>query len=79
MMIKFELKLPSTKSLKFIFTKMVILETLNILVANISRFTVIVSLFSQASSSEMHSAALKKKSFSKLFGYYSCMTILPRC
>ena len=63
MMIKFELKLPSTKSLKFIFTKMSILETLNILVANISRFTVIVSLFSQASSSEMHSAALKKKMF----------------
>ena len=41
MMMKFELKLPSTKSLKFKFAKMsILLETLNILVANISRFTV---------------------------------------
>ena len=36
MMMKFELKLSSTKSLKFIFTKMsIILETLNLLAANI--------------------------------------------
>ena len=41
MMIKFELKLPLTKSLKFISAKMSkILETLNILAANISSFTV---------------------------------------
>ena len=40
-MMKFELKLPSTKSLKLIFAKMsIILETLNILAATISRFTV---------------------------------------
>ena len=45
MMMKFELNLPSTKSLKLIFTKMsIILETLNILAANIiSRFTVAVN------------------------------------
>ena len=44
MMMKFELKLPSTKSLKFIFTKMsIFLATLNILAANISRFTVAVN------------------------------------
>ena len=36
MMMKFELKLLSTKSLKFIFTKMsIILDTLNLLAANI--------------------------------------------
>ena len=41
MMMKFELKLPITKSLKFISAKMSkILETLNILAANISSFTV---------------------------------------
>ena len=41
MMMKFELKLPITKSLKFIFTKMsIILGMLNILAANISSFTV---------------------------------------
>ena len=40
-MMKFELKLPSIKSLKFIFAKIsILLETLNILVTNISRFTV---------------------------------------
>ena len=45
MMMKFELNSPSTciyKSLNFIFAEMSItLETLNILAANISRFTVI--------------------------------------
>ena len=42
MMMKLELKLPSTlKSLKFIFVEMsIILQMLNILTANISRLTV---------------------------------------
>ena len=51
--INFDLKWPSTKSLKFIFAKIsIILETLNILAANISRFTVV---------SELHHPTIKRK------------------